>query len=438
MLTRRTLLTTAAALFASHALGVEAAASLGTAGLAIPRGVRLRRMVRAPYAPSHPYEPGRNAYGSPGQVLKNNTLVRVTTSTGVEGIGGDLPDDLIGRTLDEILELRDGRPIVRVDRFPSLVTGRMWGIHQATLLDLLAKVNGVSAARALGQVHRTDIPVYDGLGYMRDLDTGTIQTVVDDMLASRALGHRRFKLKIGRGRWPEAGGRHQGYDRDLAVIKAVQAAVGPECQVLVDANNFYNVEEALRLVQDTADAPLLWLEELFQEADAEGYQRLRAAVQERKLPTLLADGETVSPKVQDWGPLMDQMGGHLAIPGVHGGNPLADRIAAGQVQVSNVDLHAIGLLFFRDYAALLAKQGALVGPHTWTNQLRVLESAVLGCVAPNVVLIEDKRVSSPVVNLPLTLRDGNLRYEERPGLGIRIDEEAWRRECLPGARVVEA
>lgn len=77
-------------------------------------------------------------------------------------------------------------------------------------------------------------------------------------------------------------------------------------------------------------------------------------------------------------------------------------------------------------------------PAIWDDQLRVLESAVLGCVAPNVVAIEDTRVASPVVDPPLVLRDGGFHYEDHPGLGIRIDEDAWRRECLPRARVVEA
>ena len=83
--------------------------------------------------------------------------------------------------------------------------------------------------------------------------------------------HRSFKIKVGRG------ARHMpleaGTRRDIAVIKAVREAVGPEATILIDANNGYNFNIARRVLAETADCNVFWLEEAFHE-DPELYETL--------------------------------------------------------------------------------------------------------------------------------------------------------------------
>ena len=71
----------------------------------------------------------------------------------------------------------------------------------------------------------------------------------------RANSHRSFKIKVGRG------ARHMpleaGTRRDIAVIKAVREAVGPEATIMIDANNGYILNIAKRVLAETADCNAL-------------------------------------------------------------------------------------------------------------------------------------------------------------------------------------
>ena len=93
--------------------------------------------------------------------------------------------------------------------------------------------------------------------------------IAEHARAGYELNHRSFKIKVGRG------ARHMpleaGTRRDIAVIRAVRAAVGPEATILIDANNGYNLNIARRVLAETADCNVFWLEEAFHE-DPELYE----------------------------------------------------------------------------------------------------------------------------------------------------------------------
>src|SRR5439155_17812171 len=145
-------------------------------------------------------------------------------------------------------------------------------------------------------------PCYDTSLYFDDLHlTSTAEAA--QLIASEARegyerGHRAFKIKVGRG------ARHlpleEGTRRDIAVVRAVREAVGPEPPIMLDANNGYNLNLAKRVLEETADCGVFWLEEAFHE-DRVLYTDLREWLKERKLPVLIADGEgQASPALLDW------------------------------------------------------------------------------------------------------------------------------------------
>ena len=45
----------------------------------------------------------------------------------------------------------------------------------------------------------------------------------------------------------------KGTRRDIAIIRAVRKAVGPDCPIMIDANNGYNLNLAKRVLDETAD-----------------------------------------------------------------------------------------------------------------------------------------------------------------------------------------
>lgn len=109
------------------------------------------------------------------------------------------------------------------------------------LWDLCARRAGQPLWRFLGGT-RDRIPVYA---------SGINPDRPQDVVAERqAEGHRAFKLKIGFGR-----------ERDLQNVAAVRALLGPQVPLMVDANQGWNIEEALAMLEPLAELGLGWLEE---------------------------------------------------------------------------------------------------------------------------------------------------------------------------------
>ncbi|GAA5113797.1 enolase C-terminal domain-like protein [Pseudonocardia adelaidensis] len=76
--------------------------------------------------------------------------------------------------------------------------------------------------------------------------------------ADDALGHRAFKLEIGRGnrRMERAGGDR----RDVEVTRAVRDAF-PESRILVEANDGYDIDGVHRYLDAVAGVGLYRIEE---------------------------------------------------------------------------------------------------------------------------------------------------------------------------------
>lgn len=94
----------------------------------------------------------------------------------------------------------------------------------------------------------------------------------------RDEGYRAFKLKIGFGR-----------ERDLRNLAALREALGPECQLMVDANQAWDLDTALAYARDLEPLGLSWLEEPLRcDRPWSDWQALAAATR-----TPLAAGENI-------------------------------------------------------------------------------------------------------------------------------------------------
>jgi L-alanine-DL-glutamate epimerase-like enolase superfamily enzyme len=414
MTTRRSFLKVTAA--AAAALGplstrsASLAAPVPAKGWELPRDVRITSITSTRYAVRHPRKIGLNSFKDHGPGHTEG-LVRVGTSDGVEGFGNHLDPRCLGKTLGELLDVRDGRLRLRPEARPLVNTAA-----ESTLLDLVGKLTKRSAAELLGPVVRDAVPAYDGSIYMRDLEVGD-DAIAKDVRNGLDAGHRRFKVKIGRGNWIKD--RAKGYARDLWAIRTASETAGKDGVVMVDANNYYNLEESVRLLKDTEDdVPLYWMEEMFQEvaANHDDYRKLRAMQKEISPKTFLADGESG-----------------------RGDGDLLELLKEGTVQVSQPDIRTLGIFAFRDYAEQLRPFGALVAPHVWAKHIGFLETIILGLAAPNFDTAEDCRLVSDVVSFPnLKIERGDATIAPAPGLGIAIDEAAYEKECAPKANRITA
>jgi L-alanine-DL-glutamate epimerase-like enolase superfamily enzyme len=127
---------------------------------------------------------------------------------------------------------------------PGLCATAISAVDSA-LWDLKARMLGVPLASLLGAV-RDAVPVY-GSGGFTSYPIDRLTRQLGDWVSA---GIDRVKMKIGAH--PE---------EDLARVKAVRAAIGPDAGLFVDANGAYGRKHALAKAEQLAALKVSWFEE---------------------------------------------------------------------------------------------------------------------------------------------------------------------------------
>ncbi|MFI7064349.1 mandelate racemase/muconate lactonizing enzyme family protein [Kribbella sp. NPDC050124] len=237
-------------------------------------------------------EPKAHAVRDAIQLLDRNghTRVRIDTDEGVSGVS----DTYFGRVpsspavLGQIITEQLAPEIVGED--PTLIRGirqklqvltdyqgtaglSSYGISaiDLALWDLLGKSLDVPVWKLLG-AQRTAIPTYAMVGWL-ELDVAGLEAV-----SAKAMeqGFRGVKMKVGGGPLSE----------DVRRIKAVRAVIGPDAPLMVDANQAFGYDEALRRGRVYEELDCRWFEEPLPAADTDGHVRLAD-----KLDIPIATGE---------------------------------------------------------------------------------------------------------------------------------------------------
>jgi len=138
--------------------------------------------------------------------------------------------------------------------------------------DILGKAAGQPVYNLLGGKTRESIPVYGSRLYANeDLDVLAAQ--------SQALvksGFRAVKQRFGYG--PQDG--LSGMKKNVALVRTVREAVGPDVELMADAYMGWDVPYAIRMIRMLEDAGLglRWIEEPVIPDDIDGYARIRRSV----------------------------------------------------------------------------------------------------------------------------------------------------------------
>ncbi len=225
-------------------------------------------------------------------------------------------------------------------------------------------------------------------------------------------GHRAFKIKVGRGglQMPlEAGTR-----RDIAVVRAVREAVGPEPPIMLDANNGYNFNLARHVLAETADCRVFWLEEAFHE-DAALYRELKEWLAREGLATLIADGEgQASPALLDWA-------------------------REGVVDVVQYDYLSYGCTRWLATGKLLDSWGRRAAPHHYGGHYGNYVSGHLAGAIQGFTFVEWDEASTPGLDgSAYVVREGQVTLPEAPGFGLHLDEPVFARAVAADGYHLEA
>jgi D-galactarolactone cycloisomerase len=394
---------------------VSAAASVATLRALPGSPVRITRITLAPIDGRFHKFVAMNAYDKfPKGHTYSNTLVRVATDQGIEGVGVmayAAPDEaflkavraLLGVSPPEVYSMKSGRIVGRAPAFNPLLT--QYQHLDGPLFDLIGKLEEKPCWQLLGDSVRDRVEVYDGTLYFSDVwfrDRG-VRAVVEEAEEAVKSGYKGLKVKLGRGsKWME---KSAGLRRDIEVVKAIRKAVGANVKVSVDANNGYSddVEGAWELLSETQPDNLYWAEELLPESVAH-YQDLRTRMQKAGMKTLIADGENIE-YASEFRPYLTP-------------RRLMD--------VLQMDIRRGGFLGNLEMARLGEAAGAISVPHNWGSQAGLFMGLHLAKSVRSVNAAEDDRSTCDVLIAEgYEFRQGSYTVSNAPGLGIRVDEKSY-------------
>ncbi|WP_018998382.1 mandelate racemase/muconate lactonizing enzyme family protein [Hirschia maritima] len=134
------------------------------------------------------------------------------------------------------------------------------------LWDIAGKYYNQPVYQLLGGAFREEIPVY-GYGMMLQRVPDLKERFKTDSAQIVEAGFKATKMKIG-----------LGVKEDIELVETVRDAVGPDFQVMVDANHAYTTREAMTLGHEFEKMGIYWFEEPVAPEDHQGYRDLCEAL----------------------------------------------------------------------------------------------------------------------------------------------------------------
>jgi len=233
-----------------------------------------------------PIKPERRIISSLGEhVVSRYVLVRVTTDDGLEGAGeATVMPRWSGETvwgaqaiIDHVFAPQligcDPTEVAEIDRRLDAAAAHNWFAKSALEMacwDLAGKAAGKPVYELLGGAVRplTVRSRYSMGAYEPERAAGRARELV-------AMGFTTIKVKVGRDA-----------DVDVARVRAVRAAIGPELDLTIDANCGWDTDTAIRCVHQLADCNLSLVEQPTPDGDYAAIARVR---RETKVPVMADD-----------------------------------------------------------------------------------------------------------------------------------------------------
>lgn len=328
------------------------------------------------------------------------TIVRVHDDAGHVGIGSG--DSMYG--FADYQSNFIGSDPLDLDRHAAVLSnidfhaGRPWPLDVA-LWDLAGQITGR--------------PVWDLVGgrasRIRAYASSAVHRPVDEMVMVarrvRDLGFPALKVRFGR---PELA-------HDLAVVRAIRDDVGDAIELMVDCNqgwrmpwdvrSAWTVDEATIVAEALAADAVYWMEEPLHRGDYDGMAELR-----QRVPIRIAGGEMTREPYE-----------------------FAEMLRRGCLDVYQPDcVCSQGISGLRRLAADIDADGKVFTPHTWGNGIGLIANAHLTAGTVGAPFLEfpfdppDWSTGRRDYVLTETVEvdgDGWIVLNDRPGLGITLDED---------------
>ncbi len=363
----------------------------------LPRDVRITRAVRFDLPCRRSKVAGKNARLGVHGDRAIDPMLRLYTNADVEGVGNcRAGTEAVAKLLG-----KDPFEFYRCDE--TRIVGPL-GAGTMPLWDLLGKLLNKPVYDLLGGAGPAQVAVYDGSIYFSDLLPQYMHNwrdqIREEIDMGLEIGHRAFKIKIGRGaKWMK---RDEGDARDVEVVQLVREHAGKDVLIGVDANNGYDLVGTRQFLKKISGAEIAFIEEPFPET-VKDCLALKQFISEHGWTMLLADGETQ-----------------------HTLEAFKPFLGTRTIDVFQGDMNRFGFEGILTEAAWAKAHNLLVAPHNWGSLVGYYMQLHVGRAITNFYRAEHDPLASRVLRAEgYNRKNGVSSVPETPGFGLSIDEQAF-------------
>jgi o-succinylbenzoate synthase len=342
--------------------------------------------------------------------VREGIIVQVTTEQGISGVGEIAPLPAFGggsladacsllpalaarlqeKTLAEALDL-----VLTEGKRDTTAASTLCGLEIA-LLDALGKAEGCGVSTLLspaGATPRAIVPINAVIG------ASTTEAAIAAAREARSSGFPCVKLKVGLG---------DGVQEEVERVAAVRDAIGPAMHLRLDANEAWDLEEAIAILSQCVPYDIQYAEQPLEAHDLAGMRALRRAV-----PIPIAVDEALH-SLESARLVLDNEAADILVikPQLAGGLRAGQQIiqAAAERGVRSVITSALE---------------AGIGVAAVLHLAAASPAVTLECGLATLHLLVDNLL---IDDLPV--RDGFLAVPTGPGLGVALDLEALHRSAI--------
>lgn len=331
--------------------------------------------------------------------IRTCIVVRITTDDGLVGLGESVlaryfsgeslasAHDLIANMFTDVLLGKDPgdvhahRALMR--RISANNSGARAAVEMA-LLDIVAQAAQMPLYRYYGGRSRESVPT------IWHVSGGSPEAMAAEAAEAVAEGYPLVKVKVG-----------NDVDHDIACTYAVREAIGDDVMLLPDANQGWDVGDALRYLRAIADARPGFVEQPVDRDDMVGMATLVA-----QSPVIIAGDEGIFDAKQLRSYLAMDAAGAVVAKLMKAAGPLGVRDLFAVADAANIGVHFAGM----------AGQSSISAAH----------GAHLALAVPNLKFgsgISPQYLADDVCTERFMPIEGHLHPSDTPGVGVTIDEE---------------
>ena len=327
-------------------------------------------------------------------------FVRIETDQGVHGIAGPLWEMVAAHLARQLRPVLLGQDPIAHERLWDqmhrlMVHGRQGDAMLAisavdcALWDLKGRWLGQPAHRLLGGPTRESVPAYASMLGFAVRDLGWVR---DRAQEYRAQGYTAQKWFFRHG--PMSG--PDGLRENVALVRTLREALGEDCEIMLDCWQSFDVNYAETLAARIAEFRPRWLEEAVMPDRIDSYARLRARV---AIPLAGAEHEYTR-----WG--------------------FRRFIDAGALDILQPDIYwAGGLSETLKIAANATAHDLIVIPHGHSSPAGIHFSLTQSPIHTpyQEYLVKWNAINQHFLAHPIVPREGAVRANDQPGLGMDLD-----------------